>query len=250
MRIGSDKGPPSVASSFGLLSIALVLYGASAFFVAASAGLFATIIAIGGGPTGVVLDLLANFLGIIGIGPLAGGVVLLVLSFRRMKVVAEDPPGHFRKAWPLAHGGWILSWGLVGLAVLLVVPFLSARGSGFEEARASFGLASGLAALAFLATISIPALIRTKSEQDAVFWVLIGAVALGAVGVSGLIALMLPPWIQGPSWITLGGFPLLNWNLPFGALVGTSALLVGLSYRSLARKEKSVERHALGATHP
>ncbi|MCJ2531552.1 MAG: hypothetical protein LN413_04485 [Candidatus Thermoplasmatota archaeon] len=249
MPTGTDKGRPTLSSSFGLLSIALITYGASAFVLAASAGSFAAVIAIGGGPTGVVLDRLANSLGIVGIGPLGGAVVLLVLSFRRMKVVAEDAPGHFGQAWPLIQGGWILSWVLVGIALVLGVLLIFARGTRFEGARASFGLASGFAALSFLAAISIPALIRTKARQDTVFWVLMVAVALGAVGVSGEMALMLPPLIRIPSWITLGGFPLLNWNLPFGALVGTSALLISLSYRVLARKQETVERRGPNATH-
>ncbi|MDX1534402.1 MAG: hypothetical protein R3291_02145, partial [Thermoplasmata archaeon] len=107
-----------------------------------------------------------------------------------------------------------------------------ARVSTIDLARAALALASGSAALSFLASVSTPGLFNGRLGDRAVAAVAV-ALILGIAGIVGQMVLLLSPGIDVPMWIGLGAFPLVNWNLPFGTLVGLSAITLGLVYWSM-----------------
>ncbi|MFQ5908040.1 MAG: hypothetical protein ACE5JE_04310 [Thermoplasmata archaeon] len=235
MRV-QQNGQVFPVYSIRILWVALLTYGASAFLFAASAGLFAAVVAIRGGPSGILLCSLANVLAVVGGVTLGIAVVLLIRSYRRPAQGGLRLERHVVVGEASARTTQMVWWTFVGALVPVAILLYFARTSAFEATQATLGTFSGIAALSFLISVSVLALRGHHRQDGAVHRRFAGAVALGSVGIIGQIVLLLPPMIRSPSWITLGGLPLIDWNLPFGALVGTSAVLLSLLYRSLARR--------------
>ena len=61
-----------------------------------------------------------------------------------------------------------------------------------------------------------------------------GAIFVSIASVAEFVLALQPTLVvSGPSWLILGGFPVLNWNLPFGALTAVGYLMIWSAYRGL-----------------
>jgi hypothetical protein len=171
------------------------------------------------------------------------GAILLVLSLFLMAAafagLRRDHRGAettAKRAFGLALGWMGLGYlflGLVPVVYLMMLPF---REPPLHLPRALVVVAAA-SAMAFLAAVSIPALAMGRGLGP---WLTSAGAALGAVGTLGQLALGLsnPRGIFGaydprnpPSLLMFGGFPLANWNLPFGSVVSLGAFLLWLAYR-------------------
>lgn len=105
-----------------------------------------------------------------------------------------------------------------------MVDDLRAHGKQFASVEESIDTttATGWAFIGILA-------IWTQLELDQI------SERVGGLAVIGELALTLRPSVPAtpPDWLTLGGYPLINWNLPLGVLVAASTLLLWWSYRFL-----------------
>jgi hypothetical protein len=78
-------------------------------------------------------------------------------------------------------------------------------------------------AFAFLAAVALPAVTLAGRMGRAKATI---AVSVGVVAVVGELVLSLPSLLNGPNWFFFGGFPFLNWNVPFGILAAVCALML------------------------
>jgi hypothetical protein len=184
--------------------------------MATSAGLFALGGAFGDllAPTGAALFSIGLVLSFV-------SLALLVISARRFRQAAPAPNswlGRVAAATELAGGSSaaVLSVGVP--TMLLSAPFRT------TQLFYLIGLLMTTAgAFAFLAAVALPAVTlagrigRTKA---------IIAVSVGVSAVVGELVLSLPFLREGPNWFLFGGFPFLNWNVPFGILAAVCALLL------------------------
>lgn len=222
-----------LASGLRLLSIALPVYAASAFLSSASAGTWLLAIYT------PELDPSGNLANVGGSLFLAAGVflavatlALLVVSFGRLEKGLDkvDSPGD----WYAVSFSAFRRYPLYLLAITLLLSPLFAVKGGYSAIIGLFSVISGATALAFLAILVLPAL-ALEGQPPRILT--LGALVVGAGAIVGL-ALVTPGPIPPArvDWLTLGGFPLLNWNLPFGSAVGVSALLLWSAYRRIARR--------------
>ena len=222
-----------LASGLRLLSIALLVYAASAFLSSASAG--AWLLAVYTpelDPSGTLANVGGSLFLAAGVFLAIVTLALLVVSFRRLEKGLDkiDSP----RDWYAAPFSTFRRYPFYLLAItLLLSPLLAVKG-GYSAFIGLFSAISGATALTFLAILVLPAL---ALEGPPPWTLTLGALVVGAgaaVGLALVTPLPIPP--TRVDWLTLGGFPLLNWNLPFGSAVGVSALLLWSAYRSIARR--------------
>ncbi len=114
----------------------------------------------------------------------------------------------------------------------LTAPILFFVKGRYEAAIGIFAVLSAMTAVAFLTAIAIPPL--SLSTRRARLVIVAGVVA-GVIGVSGE-AIVTPLSEITPSWIDFGGYPLANWNLPFGSIVAISSALLFAAYRTAMKR--------------
>ena len=224
-------------SGLRLLSATLLTYAASALFTAASAGLFVTASRVTdrADPLTNLLSALGEALVLIGFALAAASVVLLVVATRRFRQGAFGANPALRRVVPWTENA--VFWASVLLSVGMPMMLLSYI---FELSPIIYlaGVPICTAgALAFLLAVTLPA-VTLASRPDRVMARI--AAGIGVIVVVGELILRLSalPGTRGgigglpqePDWLTFGGFPFLNWNLPLGILAAGSSLLLRRAY--------------------
>jgi hypothetical protein len=230
-----DQGP---LRGTRLLALAVLVYAGCSLAMASSAGLHllaadahlrrdpaSGTYAGAGGAAGVVGALLA-----------VASLALLVAAVGRLK--------RERPYLAPAAAGWVnlarlamaLGYGFLTLVPLAVLSFVL----GPHDSGRLYGTAVAAVAAAALAFLAGVALLPSAMAQPPGRYLAWGAVVLGAVAQVALlwvsVANALAPGLGRPrdgDWLTLGGVPLVNWNLPFGLMAAGSALALWASYRFL-----------------
>jgi hypothetical protein len=186
----------------------------------------------------------SSALGALGDILLIGGTSLACLSLALLTVAflglrRENSTGlRLDQGVSLATSSFFWALALPGVAVpLLAVGFVYGRST---PAFAVGGVLAGLAGLLFVLATSLLGMAFVEVHGRTTLW--IGAFG-GMIGVAGETALMLGVGGGGsPDWITFGGIPLLNENVPFGVLVGASALMIWASYRRIRTDRRAWQR--------
>ena len=216
-----------LATGFTQMSAAVLTYVASALAGATSAGFF--VAATYGLP-----------LGNAGVIALLAGLILTALSFTLVPLAYSELRKGSEEGTDLKQalriGRHILGIAYLVLAVagaLILVGGFTRGGFVFVGAGVVMTLP---VALAFLTAIAIPAATLAKNVRKNV--AIGGAVLVSVASVAELVlglATIFASRVVGPFWFGLGGYPLLNWSLPFGTLVAIGYLMIWSTYRSLTR---------------
>lgn len=217
-----------------LAANSLLVYGVSAGLSSASAGLFVVSLELyrRGNPVTGAFNVAGSVLIIPGIALAVVALLLLGLSFRRLPGelmrAASSPTRRVLVAISIVL--WATAFGLLAIAavsgLLLVVLLKNPPQDLFQN----FVFFEGAAAFAFLGALSLPVVTLGRVGLKPLALI---AAAFGGVGIMGEVLIQSQASVA-PDWLTLGGYPLLNWNLPFGALVAVSAFVMWRAYRSMA----------------
>ena len=234
-------------AGFNLLSVALLVYAASAVSSAISAALFVGAFRESRGLTTGTLNIAGTLTLLLGLG-LAGFCFAFVvagfsLAYRRSR--AEDP--EVARAISLAHTLAFSAYGLSIVAgTLLAFGFFTNRTSLVFEVGV---VASAPAALAFIAAVMVPAVNLARRPGPTFAW---AGGAMAIVGTVGELILALRPLsaITTPDLVTLGGFPLINWNFPFGMTVAGGSLMLWLAYRFVSESARAPPNGASRGDQP
>ena len=217
-----------IRTGLKLLSVALWVYAASALFAAASAGLFVAAYMERSDPVTSALNTAGSIMLFIGLGLSGFCFAFLVVGFSLAYRGSRDADPPIARPIALAHTLALAAYGLSFVAAtLLILGFFRIGGVLVFQLGV---VASAPAALAFAAAVTLPALRLGRRPGPTFAWAGAGVIIVGSIGELAL-ALRPPSEIRTPEWLTLGGFPLVNWNLPFGIMVAVGALLVWLAYR-------------------
>jgi hypothetical protein len=209
------------------MSAAVLTYVASALAGATSAGFF--VAAAYGLPLGNagVIALLAGLI------LAALSFILVPLAYSKLRKASEESTDLERA---VRIGRPILQLAYLFLAMagpLILVGGFTKGGLVIVQAGVIISLP---AALAFLTAITIPAVTLAKNVRKN--GAIGGAVLVSIASVAELVlalATIFTSRVVGPFWFGLGGYPLLNWSLPFGTLVAIGYLMIWATYRSLTR---------------
>lgn len=218
-----------------LTAAALLIYGLSAVLSSASAGLLVADLGFSPpGDSGIgILAVTGNLLLVLGIALAVVSLLILILAFWRLIGEFLKVASNRVKLTVVAitMGLWAVAFILLAVGAILLgraaLVFIKIPpGTAFEDLTAI----NGATALVFLGALSLPVVAFGRRMVRTLGLL---AVILGGVGVLGeTLITQLRPAVT-PDWLTFGGYPLINWNLPFGALVASSALLLWHAYRSV-----------------
>ena len=234
------SGAQRLQNGFRLLSAALLVYAASAASSGASAGLFVAAYLARNDPVTGVFNIAGGITLLGGLALVTLSLALLVPAFSRLYEGSRTARLRVARVLSLTHLSAFVAYGFLIIAgALLLLGFFTKGGVAIFELGV---ILSAPAALAFLAAIVAPAVTLANKPGPAISW---AAAGLGATAVIGelVLALNVPTPATPPDWLTLGGFPLINWNLPFGISVALSALLVWLAYRFVPERRGPVRRN-------
>lgn len=222
------------------LSLSVLTYAVSAAACATSAGLYASAVDLQ--RSGDQVSGLVNILGTLALyaGLLAGlaSAILFVAGLYELRVVMPWAPPNIRKALSTF---WNLSLlGLVALGLLAIAYLGFAIAFTFDRSQliaVAFQAVSAVAAAIFvIALASLPFMLSSGSLRR----LAVGSVLVAGVGIAGEMAIgLVNSALYGPTssnLLTFGGLPLINLNLPFGALVAVSAGLMWMAYRRLSSR--------------
>ncbi len=240
-RAGSSEPSESVSlksaqSGFRLISIALLLSAASAAASASSAAAFVAAYELRSSPLTVSLNYAASLLLLSVFALVAAYVFLLLVGFARVNRTSLALGVRLARSMIRARLILAIGTGAIAVSGLFWLSALFTRGGPFGATPALVAAAVG--AVALLASVALPAVTVPMKTAKLAGWV---AVILGCLVVIGELVLSLrPSGATTPDWVTMGGFPLVHFNVPFGALGTIGALTLWWAYRSLADGEKSL----------
>lgn len=124
------------------------------------------------------------------------------------------------------------SLGLALITSLAIVGFVFSRGASI------FGplwlVLSGVSAVGFLGAVLLPLhALGRRSERGTLL--IVATLSVSAIMAEAIIPFgMLSGNPPAVNWLTLGGYPLLNWHLVFGAVVAACAAFLAQRYWRLA----------------
>jgi len=223
-----------IARAFRWLSVALAVYAGSAAMASASVGLWL-----------LALETSNRADPISGVFNLAGGITTLAAAFLALAalvllLIACDK---LRPSAQVVLGTTapVLQWyrtALVFAFTLALLTSLSVVGWMFSRGPSIFGpvtlALSGATAIAFLAAVLLPLHSLVPQNRRAGLWV-VAALSIAAIIAEAIVPMGAmsghPP---ATNWMTLGGFPLLNWHLVFGAIVAACSAFLAWSYWGVA----------------
>jgi hypothetical protein len=230
MRVWESPDRTKFNRGLRLISVALLVYAGSAALSASSAGVWSGAF---GTPLTAVHHRLADLALLLAMSLAAVSLVLLVVSFTDLgKGCKTAPP---RVAATISVARTVVRLGYGFLAVTGVVFPIAFFGKGYSQTALPWlVLISAGAAIALLFAVTVP-LIRLGSPRSApVAWTSIAA-GTAAVIAEAWFALRLGDPRYVTTWVSFGGYPLVNWNLPFGSVVAVTSFLLGLAYTALAK---------------
>ncbi len=210
-------------NGFQLLSWSLLVYAVSAFLSGATTAIFVGYGLSPGGPAWAAGPILA-----------LAALVLLVLSFRRLWRAPFPRRPEIGPVISVARGFFFTGLAVLALAGVLAPVFFYFGGGAPYQVDLRDNVVSallGVAALTSLASVAYPALRLAEHRLLKITWI---ATGIGAPSVLGEVFLSFQtPTLSQSVWFLAGGPPPIFWNLPFGFLVGVSALLLWRVYLSL-----------------
>ncbi len=228
----------TLQEGFRWLSRSLGIYAASATLMVTSAWLF-----VGASVPYQASDAVTGVLGVGFITLLFGGVLGLVAlacavaGFRHAARAVAVSKVEMRTTLVKSRQAFLVACSLTAIAGPLFVVSFFARTAD----AATFGLSVlvgllALTSLLFLASLTlVPILLPGRQRTLGLV-----ALAIGAVGILGEGATSIAGFAEGAplhrTWLTFGGWPLLNWNIPFGGMVAFGAGLLAWTYRLLSRR--------------
>jgi len=215
-------------------------YSISAAANAIAAGLYAS--AVGLQQSGNSLTGLLNIAGTLALyaGLLVGlaSAILFIAAFEELRIRWPWIDPSLRRAFSIFRILGLL--GLVALGLLASIYLGSAIAFTFERAQfigvvfqavcafAAAIIAIALASLPFTLSVGRPRVLA------------VAAVLMAGIGIAGEMAIGFMNSASfspaSSSLLTFGGFPLVNFNLPFGAIVATSAMLMRVAYQGLSSR--------------
>ena len=224
-----------IAGGFRWLSVALVVYAGSAGMASASVGL--SLLAIDAvnrrDPVTGVFNVAAG-VATLGAALLAlAAFVLLLVGSSKLRPSSEVSLGTATPVFHRYHTALACSF---ALGTITAIAF---AGSWFTRGRAQILgpvvlVLSGATAVAFLAAVLVPIHSLGATSQRVLFWIV---AALSVSTIIGETVILLGSMSGNPSaitWITPGGFPLLNWHLVLGATIAGCSVYLARRYWNLA----------------
>src|SRR2546422_1494489 len=229
-----DRIPRGLAS----ISRALLIYAVSASLTTLSAWLFFAAndayyrqdpstgtLNVGGFVTvyaGLALDAIA--------------FIYLALSFRQLRPEIVHSAPELASAMARSRNALFAAcFAAVLSAFLIPLAFLSRSAAQLSAALVILVSFATAAAFLFLTSVGLPVVHLAREGERSIALV---AVAFGAAGIIGEAAASvfdLTATATVPAnLITYGGWPLLNFSIPFGPFVAVSALIMSVLYRRLA----------------
>ena len=223
-----------IARAFRWLSVALAVYAGSAAMASASVGLWLLALETSNRAdpisgvfnlAGAITTLAAAFLAL-------AALVLLLIACDKLRPSAQIV---LRTTAP------VLQWyrtALVFAFTLALLTALSVVGWMFSRGPSIFGpvtlALSAATAIAFLIAMLLPLHALVPQNRRTGLWI------VAAFSITAIIAEAIVPMgtMSGhppaTNWMTLGGFPLLNWHLVFGAIVAACSAFLAWSYWRIA----------------
>ncbi len=233
----SIAAPRPASAGLARLATSTLVYAISAAADATAAGLFASaanLRAAGSplnGPVGIWGQLALDA------GLLSGlsSLILLILALRELVPLRHSAPPQLRRVLSISWTLFVLGFvALIFTASVFLAAWVASTPERFQLFSILFQLGSAVAAGAFVFALACVPLLRS-SKGPRLMAAAAGFIAF--IGIAGETALgFANSTLYGPtnsSLLTFGGWPLLNLNLPFGALVALSAALLWLAYRKL-----------------
>lgn len=221
---------------FRLLSVALLVYAVSAASSAISAGLFVAAFLESSGPVTGALGTAGSVTLVLGLGLAGFSFAFVVTGFSVLYRGPRAADLLIARAISRAHVLALFAYGLSIVAgTLLVFGFFTKGGSAIFELGV---VASAPAAFAFVAAVTLPAVNLARRPGPVLAWAGGAVVIAGSVGEL-ILALRPQSGITTPDWLTLGGFPLINWNLPFGIIVAAGAVMLWCAYRFISESGRA-----------
>ena len=235
MQASLNKIGNATGSVWRRLTQSVLTYSISATANAAAAGLYAS--AVGLQQSGNPLTGLANIAGTLAIyaGLLAGlaSAVLFIAALEDLRIKWHWIDPDLNRVFSIFRTLGL--FGLVALGLVTVVYLGSSMAFTFERAQ--------LIAVAFQAVCAVAAAIFAIAlawlpftlSAEGLRRLAVVAVLLAGIGIAGETAIGVmnsaPFGRVSSSLVTFGGFPLVNLNLPFGAVVAVSAALMWVAYQ-------------------
>ena len=246
-RVGTSFAPQGLPIGQGirLLWIASLVYAICAAVGASSAGLYVTAVRLAGAGDPTTGAYNAGGAVSFEFGLVVALVALVLFLAGWVRSWGERAAwGHTPPRWlTLSHVGfWLGCGGLLSsgawLWLLAYSSLIRAQGQvDFPIVRILGVALLAVTALGYLVAIGLPPLFLGR-DREVTFARL--AWILGILGLVGLVAVGLRATAMteaaASDYLTSGGFPLVNTNLPFGAVVAVSAALFAWSYRRLSRR--------------
>ena len=223
-----------IAGGFRWLSVALAVYAGSAAMASASVGLWL-----------LALETSNRADPIWGVFNLAGAITTLAAAFLALAalVLLLVGSGKLRPSAQVALRTTtpVLQWyrtALVFAFTLALLTALAVVGWMFSRGPSIFGpvvlALSGAAAIAFLTAVLLPLHALVPQNRRTGLWI------VAALSITAIMAEVIVPMgtfsghPPAMNWMTLGGFPLLNWHLVFGAIIAACSFFLAWSYWILA----------------
>lgn len=236
----SDRSRPDLVNrGLRLLSAALLIYAGSAALGASSAGLWL----VASGNLGGTALLLGIVLGTVSLG-------LLVLSFRDLKVGCATAPHAFAVTITVARTLARVGYGFLAAAALFFPVGFFLKGGSQTAAPLATVLASATAAILLLLAVAAPLVRHGRGWSLRAAWI---SIVAGTVAVLAETWLVLDtPWGAGRgfNWLLFGGYPLINWNLPFGLTVAATSIVLWWAYRPMDVIVKDMRARSLASPEP
>ncbi len=223
-----------IARAFRWLSAALAMYAGSAAMASASVGLWLLALQTSNraDPISGVFNLAGGITTLAAVFLALAALVLLLIACDKLRPSAQVV---LRTTTP------VLQWyrtALVFAFTLALLTALSVVGWMFSRGPSIFGpvtlALSGATAIAFLAAVLLPLNALVPQNRRTGLWI------VAALSITAIVAEAVAPMgtMSGhpaaTNWMTLGGYPLLNWHLVFGAIVAVCSTFLAWSYRSVA----------------
>src|SRR2546428_2458242 len=219
-----------IAGGFRWLSVALAVYAGSAAMASASVGLWL-----------LALETSNRADPISGVFNLAGAITTLAAAFLALAalVLLLVGSGKLRPSAQVALRTTtpVLQWYRTALVFAFAIALLAALavvGWMFSRSPSIFGpvvlALSGAAAIAFLAAVLLPLHAVVPQNRRTGLWI-VAALSITAIIAEAIVPMgMMSGHPPATYWMTLGGFPLLNWHLVFGAIVAACSAFLARSY--------------------
>lgn len=158
---------------------------------------------------------------------------LLIWSFRRLKEGCLSAPRVLASPISVARAFARVGYGFLAAAALLFPVGFFVKGGSQTPMPLAALLAGAGAAIALLVAVATPVVWLGRGWSVRAAWISI-VTGIAAVATETWLVLENPLGVgRGFNWLLFGGYPLINWNLPFGLMVAVTSVLLWWAYRPM-----------------